>query len=66
MQITGVIQNTARLIKSSCQVKDWETASQEQLKLRDRMHENIALLCDVLKDNNQAIKLGILKTLENK
>jgi hypothetical protein len=65
-QFSKGVKATARLIKNACQVKDWETANQEQLKLRDRIHENIALLCDVLKDNNQAVRLGILKTLEDK
>lgn len=57
------IEITARLIKNAINVKDWETANQEQLKLRDKVHENIALLCDILRDNNQAIQLGINKTI---
>ena len=27
------------------------------------LHENIALLCDVLRDNNQAIRIGIEKAI---
>lgn len=59
------IQKTANIIKTACKADDWETATEEQLKLRDRIHENIALLCDVLRDNNQAIRLGIEKALNN-
>ena len=59
------VSKTANIIKLACNVKDWESATEDQLKLRDRIHENIALLCDILKDNNQAIKLGITKTLNN-
>lgn len=55
------ITETARVIKLECGVKDWQTATENQLKLRDRMHENISLLSDVLKDNNQAVRLGIIK-----
>jgi len=58
------ISKTALMIKNAIGVKDWETATEQQLALRDRIHENIALLCDVLKDNNQAIRLGIKKTIE--
>lgn len=58
----GIIK-TADIIKNACKVRDWETATEKQLKRRDKIHENIALLCDVLKDNNQAIRLGIEKTL---
>jgi hypothetical protein len=56
---------TARYIKNACNVKDWQEATEDQLKLRDRIHENIALLCDVLKDNNQAIRIGINKALSD-
>lgn len=59
------IKTTANMIKSSIGVKDWDSATEDQLKLRDKIHENIALLCDVLRDNNQAIRLGIEKTLRN-
>jgi len=46
-------------------VKDWNTASKEQLKLRDKIHNNISLLSDVLRDNNQAIKIGIKEALKD-
>jgi len=58
----GII-TTANMIKTACNVSDWETANEKQLNLRDRIHENIALLCDVLKDNNQAIRIGIAKAI---
>lgn len=58
------IKTTAKMIKSACGVKDWQTATEDTLKLRDKIHENIALLCDVLKDNNQAIRIGIHKSVE--
>lgn len=54
---------TARIIKNAIGVKDWQHATQDELKLRDKVQENIALLCDVLRDNNQAIMLGINKTI---
>lgn len=59
------ITTTAKLIKDACDVKDWQSATESQLKLRDRMHENISLLCDVLRNNDQAIKLGIKKAITN-
>jgi hypothetical protein len=59
------ISHTARMIKGSIGVKDWQSATQDQLKIRDRIHENIALLSDVLRDNNKAVKYGINKTLGN-
>lgn len=54
---------TANLIKDACKVTNWQNASEYQLQLRDKIHENISLLCDVLKDNNQAIRIGIEKSL---
>lgn len=58
----GIIK-TSILIKNACKINDWQKATENQLKLRDKIHENIALLCDVLKDNNQAIRLGIEKSI---
>ena len=58
-----VIIKYAEKIKKACDVKDWQTATEIQLKLRDKIHENIALLSDVLKSNNQAVRIGIKKAL---
>jgi hypothetical protein len=58
------ISKTALMIQDACGVTDWQKASESQLKLRTKIHENIALLCDILRDNNQAIRMGILKSLE--
>ena len=57
------IAKVASQIQLACNVKDWQSASEEQLKLRDKIQNNIALLCDVLRDNNQAVRLGILKSI---
>ena len=61
---TKNIQKLAGLIKAQCGVSNWQSATEDQLKLRDRIQENIALLCDVLRDTNQAVKLGITKAIE--
>jgi len=58
------ITKTAKMIKSAVGISDWQTANEEQLRLRDRIHENIALLSDIFRDNNQAIRIGILKALK--
>ena len=49
-------------IKDFCKVNDWQIANEEQLKLRDRIHENITLLCDVLKDPDEAIRIAFEKS----
>ena len=58
------ITETALKIQTACNVTDWQEASQAQLKLRDQIHNNIALLSDVMTDINQATRLGIAKALE--
>jgi hypothetical protein len=58
------ISDIAKLIKTECNVSDWQKATEQQLKLRDRIHENISLLSDVLRDNNQAVRIGIQKAKE--
>jgi hypothetical protein len=54
----------ADFIRIECGVNNWENATEKQLKLRDRIHENVALLCDVLTDANEALRIGILKAKE--
>jgi len=56
----------AKKIKIECGVKDWETASEEQLKLRDRIHENISLLSDILREKNNLLNISIKKAKEIK
>jgi hypothetical protein len=57
------VSKTALMIQEACNVSDWQKATEDQLKLRDKIHDNIALLCDVLRDNNQAIRIGIIKAI---
>jgi len=59
------MMHVAEMIKNACNVNKWENASEQQLKLRDKIHENISLLCDVLKDPNQAVNIGIKKAIED-
>lgn len=55
------ISKIAILIKKECNVKDWETANAEQLILRDKIHENIALLSQVMNNQDEAVRIGILE-----
>lgn len=58
------IAKLAKIIKAECGLgeEEWNRASEEQLKKRDRIQDNIAGLCGVLKDTKNAIELGILQT----
>ena len=60
------IKEVANNIKETCKIEDWQNATEKQLKLRDKIHDNIALLCDVLKRNDDAVRIGIKKALEEK
>lgn len=54
----------ARQIKEACGVDDWQSATEDKLCLRDKIHNNISLLCDVLKNNEDAVRIGIKKALQ--
>lgn len=56
------IMTVANKIKIELKVADWNSASEDDLAKRDRIHENIALLCDVL-PIDEAVRLGIRKGL---
>ena len=58
------IKSVALQIKNALGVDDWNGVSADLLKLRDRVHENIALLADVIRHNDDAVQIGIKKTLE--
>lgn len=58
------IAKVATYIKETIGVDDWNKATPEQLQLRDKVHDNISLLADVLTDNNQAVRIGVSKSLE--
>ena len=55
------IINVAEKIKLACNVIDWQEATETQLTLRRKIHDNIALLADVLNNNDEAVRMAILK-----
>ncbi len=63
-QFVKDIQKQSLKVRDACGVEDWQTATSDQLKLRDKIHNNIALLCDVLLNNDDAVRIGIEKALE--
>ncbi len=42
-------------------VDDWNEATESQLDMRKKLHNDIALLADVLNNNDQAVRLAIVK-----
>lgn len=58
------IKTVAEKIKLACHVTDWQEASEEQLQRRTKLQENIALLADVLNNNDEAVRIAILKSKE--
>lgn len=58
------IQKVANYIKLKIGVKDWETATQEQLDKRNKVHNSVKLLCNVLNDTDQAVRLAIKEWCE--
>ena len=58
-EFTTIIGKVALLIKESIGVKDWQTATEYQLKQRDNIHISIKLLCRVLTDVRQIVRIAI-------
>jgi hypothetical protein len=59
------IMEVASKIQKACMVENWQLATEKQLQLRDSIHRNIELLSDVLKDNDQAVKIAIIKAVQH-
>lgn len=51
--------SVANYIRGMCKVKDWQTANENQLKLRDSIHRSIKTLCVVLDDPREAVRIGV-------
>ncbi len=58
------ISSVAKLIKFECGVKDWQTATESQLLLRDKIQDSIYLLSDVLTDVDSIVNISIRKAKE--
>ena len=55
------IAEVANKIKLACGVVDWQKADIVQLETRKKLHNDIALLADVLNNNDEAVRIAILK-----
>lgn len=62
-EFPAYIQKVANYIKLELKVTDWQKANEEQLKKRDVIHNSIRLLCNVLNDTNQAVRLGVKENI---
>lgn len=58
-QFPEFISKVANYIKDSLGVKDWQTATEHQLKQRDKAHLAIKLYSNVLTDVNQIVRLAV-------
>lgn len=58
-----LIPKVAQYIKDQVGVNDWQSADEKQLATRYRIHENIALLADILPVKD-AVRIGTKKGLE--
>jgi hypothetical protein len=63
-EFPNYIQKVANYIKAELKVDDWQKATEQQLKSRDTIHNSIRLLCNVLNDTNQAVRLGVKENLK--
>ena len=59
-----IITEVANKIKLGLMVDDWNTATEEQLKKRDKIHLAIKLYSNVLTDVNEIVRLGIKEVVE--
>lgn len=57
------IKEVANKIKAACHVTSWEEATEDQLRKRDKLHNDISLLADVLNNNDEAVRIAITKAV---
>lgn len=54
----------ANKIKKECGISDWQKATAEDLKLRDKIHEYVALFSDIIRDRETLLSVAIKKARE--
>lgn len=59
------IKRLADKIKKECNVDDWEHATEQQLELRNKIHDNIALLSDIIQNRETLYSVAIKKAKDN-
>jgi len=64
-QFPAFIAEVANRIRQECNVTDWQTASENQLKLRDKIHEYISIFADILREKNNLLNIAIKKAKED-
>jgi hypothetical protein len=47
-----------------CNVSDWQEANEKQLKLRDKIHEYIALLSDIIRNRENLLEVAFKRAKE--
>jgi hypothetical protein len=57
------MQKIALYIKRELGVSDWNNATEEQLLKRDDIHKSIKLLCNVLNNTDQAVRIGVKENI---
>jgi len=55
----------ASKIKEICKVRDWQKATEQQLKLREKIQYNITIIANVLRNNDKAVEYGIREAMKN-
>jgi len=57
------ITEVSTKIKNTCEVNDWQTATETQLQLRDKIHNNIAILAEVMRRDDDIVRIAMVKSL---
>jgi len=58
------IMQIANKIKQICGVEDWQKSSENQLKLRNKIHEYIFMLSDIIRDMDTLVDTAIDKAIK--
>jgi hypothetical protein len=59
-----LIKEVAAKIKNELRVDDWQKATEKELEMRDKIHDNIALLVDIIPIDD-AVRIAIKKVKSN-
>lgn len=63
-EFPNYIIRVANYIRKACGVEDWQTATEEQLRLRDKIHLSVKSLTNVLTNTDDAVRMGVNENIK--
>lgn len=63
-RFTKDVNNMVLSIKKALNVNDWNNASDNEIEYRNKIYDNVASFCKIMRDRNEIVRLSIKEVLQ--